>query len=387
MDKKHELAENPKVIGQDLRKCPIQERKIHCQLRCIPKVPRQLWLNSKERKESVRPTKRNSPRKDFMSRLFKKSAINGLDTMSHCDVNAMGTRSGTPGGATVSIKMMSVLEHCALFNLTDMKAENKRAFPSCDMHDKQNGKEATECLMNSLEETLCKQIGVKLEEDVLFANAAMLFVETVRPQNSKLHVHLKKKITEFNTTKCPGANIKAMVSDLREIVTSMMRGNACNSKHNATIAQKLTNAGGSNNEEHSVPMHNHLNAVKEEECKVGHLGNMEKHKAMALENVSITDMFRKAEDLHVQQTTNGNVHWRLALNMGNANLAQMQPNRLMNDKRFKRKNNHKKKFNWEMNSNGKNRTQPHECWRNTGAGKGDKPDRHEGDTPIFKRRW
>ena len=51
-----------------------------------------------------------------------------------------------------------------------------------------------------------------------------------------MHVSLEKKITEFYTTKQPGANVKAMVSDLYETVTSMMRGNAYNSKHNVTIA-------------------------------------------------------------------------------------------------------------------------------------------------------
>ena len=54
-------------------------------------------------------------------------------------------------------------------------------------------------------------------------------------------------------------------------------------------------------------MHNYLNTVKEEECKVRLLGNVEKHKAMALKDVSVTDTFRKAEDLCVQQTTDEDV--------------------------------------------------------------------------------
>ena len=54
-------------------------------------------------------------------------------------------------------------------------------------------------------------------------------------------------------------------------------------------------------------MHNYLNTVKEEECKVRHLGNVEKDKAMALKNVSVTDTFRKAEDLCMQQTTDEDV--------------------------------------------------------------------------------
>ena len=52
------------------------------------------------------------------------------------------------------------------------------------MHDKQNDKEAMDCLMNSLEETLCKQIRVKLEENMLFTDAEMLFIKTIRPWNS-----------------------------------------------------------------------------------------------------------------------------------------------------------------------------------------------------------
>ena len=65
-------------------------------------------------------------------------------------------------------------------------------------------------------------------------------------------------------------------------------------------------------------------------------------------------------------------------------LAQMQSNRLAYDKRFKHKKNFKKKFNGEMNGKRKNRMQPRKSWRNIGPGKGDKPDCHEGDTPIIK---
>ena len=120
---------------------------------------------------------------NFMIRLFKKLVINGLDTISCCDFNAMGA-SSTPSTTAAPIKMMSVSEHCILFNLTDMKAEKRRVFPTCNMHDEQNDKEAIDCLMNSLEETLCKQIRVKLEENMLFTDAEMLFVKTVRPWNS-----------------------------------------------------------------------------------------------------------------------------------------------------------------------------------------------------------
>ena len=164
-----------------------------------------------------------------------------------------------------------------------------------------------------------------------------------------------------------------------------MRGNACDGKHNATIAWKLTNAGGSNNKEHSIPMHNFVDQVKEEECKVRHLGNEDKHQAMAQKNVSVVDTFRKAEELCVQQTTEGDVHWRPALNMGNANLAQIQPNESRNNKRFKQKSNFKKKFNCKTNGNRKNRLQKHKSWRDCGPKKGDKPDCYKGKTPVFKK--
>ena len=132
-------------------------------------------------------------------------------------------------------------------------------------------------------------------------------------------------------------------------------------------------------------MHNCLNTVKEEECKVRHLGNVEKHEAMALKNVSITDIFRKAEELHVQQTTDGNMRWQLALDMGNANSAQTQSDKPGNDKRFKRKNNLKKKFNQEMNGDRKGMMQPRKSWKNVGPEKGDKSDHCKGNTPIFKK--
>ena len=158
-----------------------------------------------------------------------------MDSITCRNVNAMGT-SCIPGNAAAPIKMMSVPECCELFNLTDKRTENRRILPECDKHDEQNDKEPTECLLNSLEETFCKQIRVKTEEGMLFTNVSMLFVETVRPQNSKLCVSLEKKIMEFDATKCPGANVKTMVSDLRKTVTLMMRGNAHDSKHNVTIA-------------------------------------------------------------------------------------------------------------------------------------------------------
>ena len=185
-----------------------------------------------------------------------------MDSIAHCNVNAMGTTI-IPGSGPKPAKMMNVLENHALFNCTDMQKENKRIFPLHNKCDKQNNREATECLLNSLEETLCKQIRVKLEDEMLFADVAMLFIDTVGPQNSKLHVSLKKKIMDFDASKHLGANIEAMASDLRKTVTSMMRGNAHDGKHNATTAQKLANAGGSNNEECSTLMHDCLNTVKE----------------------------------------------------------------------------------------------------------------------------
>ena len=66
---------------------------------------------------------------DFMSQLFKKFVADRMDSMSHCDVNAIGT-SSILGSAAATTKMMSVLEHCVLFNLTDMRTENKESFPS-----------------------------------------------------------------------------------------------------------------------------------------------------------------------------------------------------------------------------------------------------------------
>ena len=97
------------------------------------------------------------------------------------------------------------------------------------------------------------------------------------------------------------------------------------------------------------------------------------------------DILRKAEELYIQQTTDGDIRWRPALNMGNANLAQIQGNRTGNDERFKFKSNCKKKFNREPSGNRKNKRQPRKCWRDVGPGKGDKPDCHEGDKPIFKK--
>ena len=320
---------------------------------------------------------------DFSSQLFRKLVVNGMEAIAHRNVNAMG--AVTASGTTIPADMVNAVENCAPFNRDDIRKQNVELCKKYDRCDKQNDKEATDCLLNSLEETLRKQIGVKMEEEMLFTEAFMLFIETVRPQNSELYVSLEKKITDFDPSKHPGANIKAVVSDLRVTVTSMMRGNACDSKHNVTIARMLTNAGGDNNEEYSIPMQMHLNTVKEEEFKVRHLGNKEKHKAMAQKNVGILDTFRKAEEPCVQQTTDGNARWRPAINMGNADLAQIQPDKSRSNKRFKKKNNFKKKFNRKGNGNRKNWQQKRKTWRDYGPKKGDKPDRCEGKTPTFKR--
>ena len=113
----------------------------------------------------------------------------------------------------------------------------------------------------------------------------------------------------------------------------------------------LANAGGVNNEECTIPMQIHLNTVKEEEFKVRHLGNKEKHNATSQKNVGMLDIFRKAEELCVQQTADRDVCWQPALDMDNANLAQIQPDESRGDKRFKQKNNFKKKFNCKANGN------------------------------------
>ena len=316
---------------------------------------------------------------DFSSQPFRKLVANGMEAIAHRNVNAIGA------AATLPAEMVNAVENYALFNRDNIRKQNIELYKKYDRYDKQNDKEATDCLLNSLEETLRKQIRVKMEEEMLFTEVFMLFIETVRPQNSELYASLEKKITDFDPSKHPGANIKAMASDLRVTVTSMMRGNAHDSKYNVTIARMLTNAGGDNNEEYSIPMQIYLNTVKEEEFKVRHLGNKEKHKAMAQKNVGILDTFRKAEEPCVQQTTDGNARWRPAINMGNADLAQIQPDKSRSNKRFKKKNNFKKKFNRKGNGNRKNWQQKRKTWRDYGPKKGDKPDRCEGKTPTFKR--
>ena len=62
-----------------------------------------------------------------------------MDSIAHCNVNAMGTTI-IPGGAPKPAKMMNMLENCAPFNCTDMQKENKRIFPLCNKDDKQNNR-------------------------------------------------------------------------------------------------------------------------------------------------------------------------------------------------------------------------------------------------------
>ena len=90
----------------------------------------------------------------------------------------MGT-SSVPGSTPKPANMLNVLEHYALFNRTDIRKENVRISLLYDKYDKQNDREATDCLMNSLEETLRKQIRVKMEDGMLFTDVLMLFIETV----------------------------------------------------------------------------------------------------------------------------------------------------------------------------------------------------------------
>ena len=89
----------------------------------------------------------------------------------------------------------------------------------------------------------------------------------------------------------------------------MNRGNAWDSKNNIALTRLLIDAGGTENNEFSHPMHQLLTEVRKEVAQVTHLNNQEKNEAMASKGVGWEDILQEAESLYRTMTVPGKVRW------------------------------------------------------------------------------
>ena len=253
--------------------------------------------------------KSNDDLDDFFERLLKHFVKHGLDTITYRDVGTMMT--GATGAAVVN-DMKSLLAFYPLFNIKDIKKVNEVTYKiKYDEFDIQNDVEAIECLNNSIHEDLRKRLRVKIEPDMMFTEVLPLLVDMERPQSSELYDSYERRITKMDVSKFPGANIKDMAEYAREIINTMSKADAWDSKTNITLARIFTEAGGTNNEEYAIPMHQLLADVKMHEGNTRHLNNREKIKHMSKENVGWNEILKLAEDLYTGMTVEDNI--RLSL--------------------------------------------------------------------------
>ena len=101
--------------------------------------------------------------------------------------------------------------------------------------DKQNNDDATECFTNSLGEDLRRRIQVKRKDHMLFSDMLMMFINTERPQNAKLHNSCEQKALNMQASDCPGANIVKMTEFAQSNIAAMVQGNAWDSKNNIAL--------------------------------------------------------------------------------------------------------------------------------------------------------
>ena len=201
--------------------------------------------------------------------------------------------------------MMSLFTNYPKFSVKDIKKQNAVFGSLYDKYNKQNDIEATECLPNSLNSELCKDVMSQTNEEMLFSHVFMIFIKHERPQHGELYDAIEQCLINMDAGKFPGANVKDMCVEMQKDIKALIKANQYNSKHNARICRMLTKAGGMNNSEYSNPMYVLLTKVKHKILKHNHLLNANKLAAMTKEEVGWEDILREAEDMYKSMTAEG----------------------------------------------------------------------------------
>ena len=142
-------------------------------------------------------------------------------------------------------------------------------------------------------------------EEMLFSQVFMIFIEHERPQHGKLYDAIKQHLLNMDVGKFPGANIKDMCVEMQKDIKTHIKANQYDSKHNARICRMLTEAGGINNSKYSNPMYVLLTKIKREIPKHSHLSNADKLTAMTKEEVGWEDILQEAKDMYKSMTAEG----------------------------------------------------------------------------------
>ena len=101
--------------------------------------------------------------------------------------------------------------------------------------------------MNSLSESLCKNILGKIDKEMKFSKMFMIFIDNKRPQSGDLYDTIKKRVLALSVTNYPGANISDMVADARKDILALEKANAYNGRRNIALCRLFPKAGGPNN--------------------------------------------------------------------------------------------------------------------------------------------
>ena len=124
-----------------------------------------------------------------------------------------------------------------------------------DKYNIQNDTKAIECFLNSLNSKLCKDIMVRIEDNMRFSEVFMIFIKHERLQQGELYDAIEQLPLNVDVGKFQGANIKDMCVEMQKDIKALIKANQFNSKHDAKIYRILTKAGGINNSEYSNPMY------------------------------------------------------------------------------------------------------------------------------------
>ena len=305
----------------------------------------------------------------FCRSLHQFFKMHGMDTISY---------RKDPQDTT---KMISVFTDYPCLSSTVVKSQTEWIRSCYDDYDKQNDDSARECFLNSLSDSLKKEIQTKTKPDDLFVDVFVTFVENERPLSGNLYASMEKKVLSLHISKYQGANVKAMATSTREMIQELVRARAWDSVKNTTLCRIFATASA-NNPEYTNPMYHLLDKVKCEVLKIINMTNVQKLEHMIEVKASHDDILNTATDLYNEQTIEGMERWPAMINSRDlkaptALLSQIPDRENGNGRR--RTNKHKDKFN-RQSKGGKQ-------GKHKGPSPSDKPAKMVNGQPVYEKKF
>ena len=149
-----------------------------------------------------------------------------MDTITYCKDN---TGSG---------EMYSVITHYPRFTVEIARDQWDNTYKALyDTYDHQNDYNAKLCFLRSLEESLHKDILAKIDNDMTFPEIFLTFVQHKIPVSHEKYESIERSIITFDVKQYQGSNVNSMVTELRQLIKSLVTARMWDSKNNSQLCR------------------------------------------------------------------------------------------------------------------------------------------------------